>query len=98
MLSYTAVRCAAQGVLAANIFDWGAKACVDLYQNATILEMYREVGAADHDVFWAAMCDSPDMLKLTFKATASSHADGYPWLLPRVRPGAYQAEQPTMAS
>ena len=34
-----------QGVLAANIFDWGAKACVDLYQNATILEMYREVHA-----------------------------------------------------
>lgn len=31
-----------QGVLAANIFDWGARACVDLYQNATILEMYRE--------------------------------------------------------
>lgn len=34
---------APQGVLAANIFDWGAKACVDLYQSATILEMYREV-------------------------------------------------------
>lgn len=32
-----------QGVLAANIFDWGAKACVELYQSATILEMYREV-------------------------------------------------------
>lgn len=32
-----------QGSLAANIFDWGAKACVDLYQNATILEMYRQV-------------------------------------------------------
>lgn len=31
-----------QGVLAANIFDWGAKSCVDMYQNATILEMYRE--------------------------------------------------------
>lgn len=31
-----------QGALAANIFDWGAKACVDLYHNATILEMYRE--------------------------------------------------------
>ncbi|KDD72275.1 hypothetical protein H632_c3590p0, partial [Helicosporidium sp. ATCC 50920] len=30
-----------QGALAANIFDWGAQACVDLYQNATILEMYR---------------------------------------------------------
>ena len=36
--------CLPQGVLAANIFDWGAKACVDLYQSATILEMYREVG------------------------------------------------------
>lgn len=31
-----------QGALAANIFDWGARACVDLYQTATILEMYRE--------------------------------------------------------
>lgn len=31
-----------QGVLAANIFDWGAKATVDLYQNATILDMYKE--------------------------------------------------------
>ena len=31
-----------QGALAANIFDWGAKACVDLYHNATILDMYRE--------------------------------------------------------
>ncbi|KAI8111302.1 hypothetical protein M9434_004874 [Picochlorum sp. BPE23] len=30
-----------QGVLAANIFDWGAKACVDLYHTATILEMYK---------------------------------------------------------
>ena len=35
--------CMLQGVLAANIFDWGAKACVDLYQSATILEMYKEV-------------------------------------------------------
>ncbi len=32
-----------QGVLAANIFDWGSASCVDLYQNATILEMYAEV-------------------------------------------------------
>ena len=31
-----------QGALAANIFDWGAKACVDLYYSATILEMYRD--------------------------------------------------------
>jgi hypothetical protein len=31
--------------LAANIFDWGAKACVELYTNGTILDIYREVGA-----------------------------------------------------
>jgi pantothenate kinase len=30
------------GALAANIFDWGAKATVSLYQSATIMEMYRE--------------------------------------------------------
>lgn len=32
-----------QGILAANIFDWGAKACVELYTNGTILDIYREV-------------------------------------------------------
>lgn len=30
-----------EGALAANIFDWGAKACVDLYHNGTILDIYR---------------------------------------------------------
>lgn len=30
-----------EGVLAANIFDWGARATVELYQNGTILEIYR---------------------------------------------------------
>lgn len=44
-----------QGVLAANIFDWGAKACVDLYQNATILEMYREARSLQNH---KAVCDS----------------------------------------
>ena len=34
-----------QGALAANIFDWGAKACVDLYHTATILDMYRDARA-----------------------------------------------------
>ena len=29
------------GVLARNIFDWGSKACVQLYQSGTILDMYR---------------------------------------------------------
>lgn len=31
-----------QGVLAANIFDWGAQACVDLYHEGTILELYQQ--------------------------------------------------------
>eukprot|EP01026_Neomeris_dumetosa_P051107 TRINITY_DN4492_c1_g1_i1.p1 TRINITY_DN4492_c1_g1~~TRINITY_DN4492_c1_g1_i1.p1 ORF type:complete len:443 (+),score=70.32 TRINITY_DN4492_c1_g1_i1:91-1419(+) len=31
-----------EGVLAANIFDWGAKACVALYDNGQILEIYKE--------------------------------------------------------
>ncbi|KAM3277036.1 hypothetical protein ACQJBY_045060 [Aegilops geniculata] len=30
-----------EGVLAANIFDWGSKACVDLYNQGTIIEIYR---------------------------------------------------------
>lgn len=30
-----------EGVLAANIFDWGSRACVDLYHKGTILEIYR---------------------------------------------------------
>ncbi|KAL8457807.1 hypothetical protein ACS0TY_035617 [Phlomoides rotata] len=30
-----------EGVLAANIFDWGSRACVDLYLQGTIIEIYR---------------------------------------------------------
>ncbi|KAG6551234.1 hypothetical protein Mapa_007160 [Marchantia paleacea] len=30
-----------EGVLAANIFDWGSKACVELYRSGTIMEIYR---------------------------------------------------------
>ncbi|KAL7599108.1 hypothetical protein Lser_V15G21444 [Lactuca serriola] len=30
-----------EGVLAANIFDWGSSACVDLYHKGTIIEIYR---------------------------------------------------------
>jgi hypothetical protein len=30
-----------QGILAGNIFDWGARACVELYTNGTILDIYR---------------------------------------------------------
>lgn len=31
-----------QGGLAANIFDWGARACVDLYHDGTILDIYQQ--------------------------------------------------------
>ncbi|KAH7434622.1 hypothetical protein KP509_06G026300 [Ceratopteris richardii] len=30
-----------EGVLAANIFDWGSHACVELYRKGTIIEIYR---------------------------------------------------------
>ena len=30
-----------EGVLAANIFDWGSRACVELYHKGTIIEIYR---------------------------------------------------------
>ncbi|XP_020573078.1 pantothenate kinase 2-like [Phalaenopsis equestris] len=30
-----------EGVLAANIFDWGSRACLDLYHKGTIIEIYR---------------------------------------------------------
>ncbi|KAG1660836.1 hypothetical protein FOA52_008947 [Chlamydomonas sp. UWO 241] len=33
--------CLIEGCLASNIFDWGAKECVKLYQDGTILDIYR---------------------------------------------------------
>lgn len=30
-----------EGCLAANLFDWGSRSCVELYHNGTILDMYR---------------------------------------------------------
>lgn len=30
-----------EGVLAANIFDWGSRACLELYHKGTIIEIYR---------------------------------------------------------
>ena len=31
-----------EGVLAGNIFDWGSQACVELYKNGTILDIYKQ--------------------------------------------------------
>ena len=51
-----------EGCLAANIFDWGAKACVDLYHNGTILEIYRCVGwAANESLQQQATSTSPGL-------------------------------------
>lgn len=48
-----------EGCLAANIFDWGAKACVDLYHNGTILEIYRcghhRPCALSEHLFWRSI-------------------------------------------
>lgn len=30
-----------EGALAANIFDWGSRACVNLYHKGTIIDIYR---------------------------------------------------------
>ena len=30
-----------ENCLAGNLFDWGARACVEMYHNGTILDMYR---------------------------------------------------------
>lgn len=30
-----------EGILAANIFDWGSKACLELYREGTIIEIYK---------------------------------------------------------
>ena len=31
-----------EGLLAGNVFDWGAKACVQLYEDGSILDIYKE--------------------------------------------------------
>lgn len=41
MSEETRVLTLIEGVLAANIFDWGSRACVDLYHKGTIIEIYR---------------------------------------------------------
>ncbi|XP_057988510.1 pantothenate kinase 2 isoform X2 [Hevea brasiliensis] len=57
-----------EGVLAANIFDWGSRACVDLYHKGTIIEIYRMSRnkmqrpwrVDDFDVFKERMLGSAD--------------------------------------
>ncbi|KAF9626720.1 hypothetical protein IFM89_038894 [Coptis chinensis] len=57
-----------EGVLAANIFDWGSRACVELYHKGTIIEIYRMSRTKmrrpwrvdDFDVFKKRMIGSGD--------------------------------------
>lgn len=46
-----------EGVLAANIFDWGSRACVDLYHKGTIIEIYRMSRKKMHRP-WRASADT----------------------------------------
>ena len=61
-----------QGVLAGNIFDWGAQACVDLYHAGTILDMYRKARADISHRPWRV--DHYDVLE----SAVFSGADGAP--------------------
>jgi len=63
------LRSLVEGILAGNIFDWGSSACVALYQNGSILDIYRQARAKlarpflvdNFDKFAArALGDAPD--------------------------------------
>ncbi|KAL8118337.1 hypothetical protein AgCh_016028 [Apium graveolens] len=64
-----------EGVLAANIFDWGSRACVDLYHKGTIIEIYRMSRdkmhrpwrVDDFDIFKERMLGSGDTKPLPHK-------------------------------
>ena len=59
-----------RGALAGNIFDWGSKACADLYRDGTILGIYKEACARLKERPWRV--DSFDALQRQF--------DARPWL------------------
>ncbi|KAI3845283.1 hypothetical protein MKW98_009349, partial [Papaver atlanticum] len=64
-----------EGVLAANIFDWGSRACVELYHKGTIIEIYRMSRKKmqrpwqvdDYDLFKERMLGSRDKKPLPHK-------------------------------
>ncbi|WIA23193.1 hypothetical protein OEZ86_010083 [Tetradesmus obliquus] len=60
-----------QGILAANIFDWGAKACVELYTNGTILDIYREARRRLSKRPWR-VDDFDDFLERVYGSSSSS--------------------------
>jgi len=61
-----------EGALAANIFDWGANACVALYRAGTILDIYREARSRLNKRPWAqddfdALCEKFDLPTLPYR-------------------------------
>ncbi|EIE24982.1 fumble-domain-containing protein [Coccomyxa subellipsoidea C-169] len=70
-----------EGCLAANIFDWGAKACVDLYHNGTILEIYREARTKLSRRPWRV--DTFDALAANWFGASSSDTLGESSAVPR---------------
>ncbi|KAL6493540.1 Pantothenate kinase 2, mitochondrial [Orobanche gracilis] len=86
-----------EGVLAANIFDWGSRACVDLYHKGTIIEIYRMSRnkmqrpwrVDDFDVFKERMLGSaekkPRLYKRALLFVDNSGADIVLGMLPLAR-------------
>ncbi|KAL0341542.1 UNVERIFIED_CONTAM: Pantothenate kinase [Sesamum calycinum] len=86
-----------EGVLAANIFDWGSRACVDLYHKGTIIEIYRMSrnkmqrpwGVDDFDIFKERMLGSagkkPRQYKRALLFVDNSGADVVLGMLPLAR-------------
>ncbi|XP_057855485.2 pantothenate kinase 2 isoform X2 [Cryptomeria japonica] len=86
-----------EGVLAANIFDWGSRACVELYHKGTIIEIYRMSrkkmqrpwGVDDFDKFKERMLgsgkDKPKPHKRALLFVDNSGADIVLGMLPLTR-------------
>ncbi|XP_057995943.1 pantothenate kinase 2 isoform X2 [Hevea brasiliensis] len=82
-----------EGVLAANIFDWGSRACVDLYHKGTIIEIYRMSRnkmqrpwrVDDFDVFKERMLGNPCPHKRALLFVDNSGADIVLGMLPLAR-------------
>ncbi|KAF6257384.1 hypothetical protein COO60DRAFT_1234607 [Scenedesmus sp. NREL 46B-D3] len=87
-----------QGILAANIFDWGAKACVELYTNGTILDIYREARRRLSKRPWR-VDDFDDFLARVYGSSSSNSNSQQPQLLgtaadaPAVAPASAGSQQ-----
>jgi type II pantothenate kinase len=92
------LRALVDGMLAGNIFDWGSSACVELYQNGSILDIYRQARAKlarpflvdDFEAFAErALENAPDGSALSYRRVLlfcdNSGADAILGVLPMAR-------------